>query len=182
MKKLQEVGKVIKSHKLNGAVKIKLLNFEFLGNDYPSFLYINTEEKPLPYFISSFDKIGKKECIIQFEEWDNKEAVNTQLKGKLIFIDPNEPVHRGFQALKEQGKTNYTGYQLFDQNQLYIGTIEDVYEIPNNTLLSLDINNREVLIPFHNNLLIEVKNNQQEIHLQIPEGLINLAVDSSEEE
>jgi len=179
---LREVAKIIKSHKLNGAVKVKLLQYKFVGQPMPEFLYINTEKNPLPYFVAHFDHNTDRECIVEFEDWNSKEEVSQQLRGKSIYIDVLEPTHQGFQLLEDANLKSYAGYQLFNQHKQAIGKIEEVYDIPNNTLLSVNINEQEVLIPIHDDLLIEVRNKQQEVYLYIPEGLINLDAAISEEE
>lgn len=180
--KFQEIAKVIKSHKLNGAVKIKLFNYTFKGQTNPAFLYINTENPPLPYFVKSFHATNDNECIVEFEDWNSKEMATKALKGKSIFIDRDHKTHSGFERVDESPELKIIGYSLFDQSKQFIGKIEDVFDIPDNQLVSISINQQEVLIPVHKKLIIHMDANLREIQVEIPNGLLNLAAHYSEEE
>lgn len=182
-KQFQEVARVIKSHKLNGAVKIKLINYTFNGKTIPAFLYINTENPPLPYFVKNFNATVNNECIVEFEEWNSKELAAKWLKGKSIFIDPNDSAHKSFESIAEESDSlNLIGYKLFDQNNCLVGQIEDVFDIPQNQLVSVSINKQEVLIPLHNELILNINSTSKEIQVEILDGLLNLETAISEEE
>ena len=71
-------------------------------------------------------------------------------------------------------KVKYVGFSVWDENENEIGTVLDYVDIKNNHLLIVEINNREVMIPAHDALIIKVMKKDKIIQLQIPEGLLDL--------
>ena len=71
-------------------------------------------------------------------------------------------------------KVKYVGFSVWDENENEIGTVLDYVDIKNNHLLIVEINNREVMIPAHDALIIKVLKKDKIIQLQIPEGLLDL--------
>ena len=71
-------------------------------------------------------------------------------------------------------KVKYVGFSVWDENENEIGTVLDYVDIKNNHLLIVEINNREVMIPAHDALIIKVMKKEKIIQLQIPEGLLDL--------
>ena len=71
-------------------------------------------------------------------------------------------------------KVKYVGFSVWDENENEIGTVLDYVDIKNNHLLIVEINNREVMIPAHDALIINVMKKEKIIQLQIPEGLLDL--------
>ncbi len=53
-----------------------------------------------------------------------------------------------------------------------IGEITDYIDIPNNPCIEVDTKNGTAMIPFHEDLIISVDPENQEIIMTIPEGLI----------
>jgi len=67
------------------------------------------------------------------------------------------------------------GYTLVDQDSKHIGLIKKVEKYPYQILLSVQLQNKqEALIPFSEDLLIEVNGEDREIKMEIPEGLVDL--------
>ena len=71
-------------------------------------------------------------------------------------------------------KVKYVGFSVWDENENEIGTVLDYVDIKNNHLLIVEINNREVMIPAHDALIIKVMKKDKIIQLKIPEGLLDL--------
>ena len=61
-----------------------------------------------------------------------------------------------------------------NQNNELIGTITEVVEIPQNVLLAVNHNDREILIPFHDDIIIKVNEKKSTISIHIIDGLLDL--------
>jgi len=182
MKQLTKIGYIVKSHKLNGAVKIILDDYALLEASTPKHLFIETNSTTLPFFIEKLEAIGNNELIVKFEELDSKESV-AGLKGKGIFIDESKAGHQSFKKIKQvDDELNLFGYDLFDDKNNFIAKIEAVYFVPNNPLVAILIENEEVLLPLNEKLIVDINNKQKKVCLKIPEGLLNLNEASNEEE
>src|SRR3989338_3444499 len=80
------IGKILKAHGLKGEVKIR-----FSGSDTPGFpglkvLFIETETRPVPYFVHSLQALQGSLAIVKLEDVNSIEDVQP-LAGKLIYSE-----------------------------------------------------------------------------------------------
>jgi len=182
MKQLIKIGYIAKSHKLSGAVRLVLKDYSYSKNDTPAFLFIETKNNILPFFIETLEAINNNELIVKFEDINNRENANG-LKGAIVLMDGNETSHKNFEKVKSiKNDLDFTGYDLFDESNNFVAKIEAVYFIPNNTLAAILINNEEILLPLNEKLIRELNRSKKTVHLKIPYGLLNLNNDINEEE
>jgi len=183
MKQFTKIGYISKSHKLNGAVRLVLKEYAFVSDAIsPTFLFIEIENTPLPFFIEKIEIVNNKELIVKFEEFESRESA-AGLKNVAIFIDEKEATHQCFIIGESiEDKLNFTGYDLYDENDNLIAKIEDVYFIPNNTLAAIQLNNEEVLLPLNEKLITNLDRKKKTVHLKIADGLFDLDHTKNEEE
>jgi len=180
---LTEAGKVVKTHGVDGTVKIILEDMIYTSTKAPSFLYIDINNELVPHFINEFELIDEQTLHIKFEDWDDKESANNAIKGKLVYVDTEDKEFTNFEMNAEVLEVSFLiGFELRDQIDQPIGTIEDVIELPNNILLKLYIDENETLIPLHDDLILEVNEETKTIKMEIVDGLIEVYDKNSEEE
>jgi len=73
------------------------------------------------------------------------------------------------------------GYLLHDligmsvcEADMTIGVIREVYDQPGAPLLALDVDGRERLIPFEAELVVELDFEAGEVHMKLPDGLLDI--------
>ena len=69
------------------------------------------------------------------------------------------------------------GYEVEDQNKGTIGTVVGVVDLKSNPLLIVDFNEKEILIPLVEELIVHVDRDSKRIKVNTPEGLIDLYLD-----
>ena len=136
----------------------------------------------------------KGEVILRFlnnisEKIKKMESVFIEIDGKLVpFFIENE-----LQALEFIGCNFYTlgnqnssidnsendyesviGYILKDQDMNDIGKIVEYIEIPGNPLLRVQTEKTQLLIPAHDDLIVEIDDDQKYVAIQIAEGLLEI--------
>ena len=68
-----------------------------------------------------------------------------------------------------------TGFAVSNQDGQYIGTIVQVDDSSANVLLTIEENNgEELMLPFHNDFLLNYDLRERTLQLYIPEELLNL--------
>jgi len=55
-----------------------------------------------------------------------------------------------------------------------LGTVRDVYDLPAGPMLSVDVEGRERLVPFDPGFVVSVDLDAREIHVELPEGLLDI--------
>ena len=65
-------------------------------------------------------------------------------------------------------------FKIYNSKKEFIGSIEEIIEIPNNTIIQTTVEGKEVLIPFNEKTLIKINKKKKEMTIDIPDGLIEL--------
>ena len=115
------------------------------------------------------------DCI--FTCWEDVEEIT----GKAVYIEAEEMPEL---TLEEDGYAALVGWMVLtpsedasdeDEDSLTVdevGEITDFIDIPNNPCIEVETKNGAVMIPLHEDLILSVDPDSQEIIMQIPEGLI----------
>jgi 16S rRNA processing protein RimM len=75
-------------------------------------------------------------------------------------------------TFEENPAPGFFGYSLFDENANEIGIVTAVDDYSGNVVITLDAFGKEVLVPFNEDLLIELDDEKKIIRLRLPDGLL----------
>ncbi|MEZ5024771.1 MAG: ribosome maturation factor RimM [Chitinophagales bacterium] len=157
MNNLVEIGYIQKPHGYKGEVKVKFYDDILIDPESINAIFVKKNSEQLPFFIETFQFIGNQNAIIKFEELDSKESAQVYKSGKL-FLEEDK-----FERLldDENASHQYIGFTIKDVHHGHIGIVEDVYEFPHQDLLSVQYQNKEILIPFQEDLIEEFQIEQK---------------------
>ena len=152
--------KVLKSYGTAGAVTTNLCpSQEDVKLKEP--VFITFDGLPVPFFIETIEARGNR-SIVKFEDIDTLEAAE-EIVGKEISFTPL--------AEEEDEEDGITGRMIRDAEGNGIGIVKEVSDYGGNVCITVDYNGRDVILPFHKDLIIKVKRNG--IWLTIPSGLLD---------
>ena len=152
--------KVLKSYGTAGAVIVGRSG-DVLGElreDEP--VFIEFDGLPVPFFIETLDPKGGR-YVVKFEDIDSLEAAE-EIVGREITLS--------LSGEADDEEDDIIGRMLCDEHGKKIGPITDFLDFAGNTCVSVGYNGREVILPFHEDLIKKVR--KKEIHLTIPDGLL----------
>lgn len=130
-------------------------------------LFVSLDGSEVPFIIESVS--DQKSILLKLEGIDNPEDVQPLL-GNEIFLHTDEVSEKeGLQAHHP-----LTGYNVIDQDDQVIGRIEELLEYPDQLLAKILIEQKEVLLPIHEDLILQLNEDEQWIQISIAEGLLNL--------
>lgn len=164
-----QLGQITKLHGLNGEVTA------FFDVDFPEqyenmeSVFVDINNKLVPFFIESLEVTPKK-VIIQFEDIETVEAAE-ELIGKELYLP--------LSALPPlSGKAFYyheiIGFTVIDASFGEIGPVKEVYTHSHQDLIACEHQGREVLIPVSDELIEDIDRDAKQLHVVVPEGLIQL--------
>ncbi len=130
-------------------------------------LFISIDGSEVPFIIESVT--DQKSLLVKLEDIDNPEDVQPLL-GNEISLHIDEVSEK--ENLESQHPL--TGYRVIDQDDQVIGVIEELIEYPDQLLAKLLIEQKEVLLPIHEDLIIDLNEDEQQIQITIAEGLLTL--------
>ena len=154
------IGKITRTHGKRGEVQCLMEN-EYWDNADATFLILSINNILVPFRVLDWRGKGSDSLIFQLDHiTDELEA--QQLIGHHAYmlksdIGEEDEILPTWQSL--------LGYQVIDTDQGNLGTITDVDETTINTLITL---NNNQLIPLHEDFIIDIQQDQQQITICLP--------------
>ena len=169
----QSIGYTKKTYGVQGEVKLKIEDDYLESLAQAEVLFLAIDGRKIPHFIEyiNFDP----PFVIKFEEYDTRESA-LDLTGREIFLRlsdlceiqaPMEPsAATSFQSL--------TGYTIVDRSSGWKGRIKRVVEYPQQVMGIVEDQEKEILIPLIDQLIVAIQEGQKEILMDLPEGILDL--------
>jgi len=169
------LGKVVKTHGIHGELS------GFVDADDPLIyselhaVFIQLKEGLIPFVIERISMDEKGFCIIKLKGIDSidsaKKITSKQMYLPLSMLPALEGSNFYFHEVK--------GFRARDAQLGFIGTIVGVIEHPRQSLLQIDFNGNEILIPIHDDIILNVDRLEKIIDIHAPDGLIDVYIDKS---
>ena len=179
-----QIAQVLKSNGTDGELVIGFREIAPEDINLQEPVFIVFDGLPVPFYIESFTKRGNTKALVRLTDICSQEDVE-EIAGKAVYIDDAAIPEM---SLEEDGFYALVGWTLLtpaDSESLItatevekepefieVGEITDFIDIPNNPCIEVETENGAVMIPLHEDLILSVDPEYQEIIMQIPEGLI----------
>ena len=181
---LQQIAQVLKSNGTDGELVLGFREIapEDINLNEPVFIVF--DGLPVPFYIESFTKRGNSKALVRLTDICSMEDVE-EIAGKAVYIEESQLPEM---SIEEDGYAALVGWILLTpaenfQSELEelpeeepalieVGEITDFIDIPNNPCIEVETENGAVMIPLHEDLILSVDPEYQEIIMQIPAGLI----------
>jgi 16S rRNA processing protein RimM len=163
------LGRISRVNGYDGSVTVKLEK-DFIEN-IPEMesVFLEIHGKPVPFFISSSEYSGSDILRIRFEGYDSYEKAN-EFSGCKVFLTTTKKNFRS-----ETRYISIDGFKVYIGETQFLGTIEEVIHNPGQDLMRIiSAQNKEILVPFHEDFILETDFKNGSIKLILPEGLTEL--------
>jgi 16S rRNA processing protein RimM len=159
------LGKITRVHSFNGAVTIKLeRNFSEKIPELES-VFIETDGRPVPFFVKYSEQPDNITMRMQFSGYESdikvKEFVGSSvyLTGDTIITQPEDMDY-------------LINYKVLSGENEVIGSVIELIEQPGHLLLNIKtVKGKELLLPLHEDLIINIDKKKKIIVMIIPEGI-----------
>jgi len=163
------LGRITRVHGFKGAVTVKLEKQFFEKLPEMETVFLEIEGKPVPFFIEYNEQAGRGFARMKFEGYNSVLEVR-ELTGCPILA-------KGISAHKSNNDPHLNeliGYEVFSGEES-IGEINNIIENPGQLLLEVD-NGRggRILIPFHEDLIIQINALNKNVIMDLPDGLTEI--------
>ena len=164
-----QLGYIVKPHGVHGAITI------FLDTDNPEYyrklesVYVEYQQKLVPFFIDSLKLSGNK-ATIKFHDVDGIDLA-IQYKGCAIYL-PLELL-----PSLEEDQFYYheiIGYRVIDREVGEIGMVKYIYEANGNDLFAIDYKQKEILVPIRDEFIQKLDKKESTVYLNLPAGLLDI--------
>ena len=163
------LGKIIRTHGYKGGLKA------ILDVDQPEeyreldMLFIEVKDQLIPWMIENIH-LERNKANLKLADLNDMESAE-KLVGRFIYL----PVEL---LPKLKGNKFYyhevAGFRVHDEDHGDIGFIDRVIDLPNNPLFAITFNDKEILLPISDEIILKVDRKKKTIDVRAPEGLIEI--------
>jgi len=163
------IGKIVATHGLQGALIMTHIvgNSKWLKPEDVLLLELH-KESYIPFFISQLKASGDDEYIINLEDIASSEAAK-KLIGKNVYVQED---------ILAQHATDspllWIGFNVVDKEKGSLGPIEDVMQAGHQWLARINYNNKEVLLPLVDEMILDVNIKNKFVRMDLPEGILDI--------
>ena len=173
---LLQIAQVLKSNGTDGELVMSFRNIAPEDINLKEPVFIIFDGLPVPFFIESFTKRGNTKALVHLTDISSMEDAE-EVTGKAVYVDDSQVPEM---SLEEDGYAALVGWmvltvdgELTEESDLFeVGEITDFMDIPNNPCLEVETENGAVIIPLHEDFILSIDPENQEIIMQIPAGLL----------
>ena len=170
---LQQIAQVLKSNGTDGELVLGFREIapEDINLNEPVFIVF--DGLPVPFFIESFTKRGNTKALVRLTDICSMEDVE-EIAGKAVYVEDDALPEM---SLEEDGYAALVGWMVLtpaedEEALIEVGEITDFLDIPNNPCIEVETENGAVMIPLHEDFILAVDEENLEIIMQIPAGLL----------
>ena len=169
-----QIAQVLKSNGTDGELVLGFREIAPEDINLQEPVFIIFDGLPVPFYIESFTKRGNTKALVRLTDIRNMEDVE-EIAGKAVYIEDDQAPEM---SLEEDGFAALVGWMLLtpagdEEALIEVGEITDFIDIPNNPCIEVETENGAVMIPLHEDLILSVDPEYQEIIMQIPDGLLS---------
>ena len=167
----EKIGFFRKTHGVHGDVILEFESQYDYSVEEANRFFVELEGLLVPFFIreDGFRFKNSTSAIVSFDDVETEKYAK-RLIGCSVYLFKTEIIDDH----ESESLNELINYLIFDQDSIEIGKIIQVDDYAGNIVFTVEYKNDELLIPFNNDLLIEINDNLKTIQIQIREGLIDL--------
>lgn len=142
--------------------------FEYSVEESDRF-FVELDGLLVPFFVEKdgFRFRSSKSAIVKFD-WVDDEKYAKRLIGASAYLFHNEIIDE-----MEETESIFEDFMLIDSKLGEIGTIDQVDDYSGNIVLTVSYRGEELLIPYHEEMLVAYNEIEKTVTLSLPEGLID---------
>ncbi|MBS1641109.1 MAG: 16S rRNA processing protein RimM [Bacteroidetes bacterium] len=127
-----------------------------------------TKNAPLPFFVEASKARTSEENLVLLESITSKETAHKFI-GKKVWVPETD-----FKKLAaKQSAISLLGMLIVD-NGKPLAAIEEIIEQPHQILVKITLQNKEVLIPLHEEVIVKADKKNNQLHVILPDGLLDV--------
>ena len=170
---LQQIAQVLKSNGTDGELVLGFREIAPEDINLKEPVFIVFDGLPVPFFIESFAKRGNTKALVRLTDICSMEDVE-EIAGKAVYVEEEALPEM---SLEEDGYAALVGWMVLtpaedEEALIEVGEITDFLDIPNNPCIEVETENGAVIIPLHEDFILAVDEENLEIIMQIPAGLL----------
>lgn len=164
------LGKIVKKYSFKGELLAKLDTDEPDLYSNLDAIFVDLRGNMVPFFIER-SQLHKSDLLrLKFEDVDSEADADSLLKSDLYLPLDLLPKLEGDKFYFHE----VIGFSIKDKNFGEVGIIKNINDSTAQALFEIDSDGTEILIPMNDKFIVKVDRKNKTIHVNTPEGLIDL--------
>ncbi len=164
------LGKIVSKFSFKGEVLIKLDTDEPQSYQNLESVFVQLNKQLVPFFIERCSLHKSDLLRVKFEDIDTEEDADDIMKSELYLPLTLLPKLEGDKFYYHE----VIGFKVIDTKFGEVGVIKAINDSSSQTLFEIDREGVEILIPMNDDIILELKREEQQFIVEAPEGLIEL--------
>ncbi len=165
-----ELGHITRTHGTRGELIFFLDVDDSSDYDDMDSVFLEIKGALVPYFIESINIQRDNKAIVRLEDVDSIEKAKALIGSKLFL--PEE-------TLDDLGETSFyyheiIGFKVTDQQLGQLGVVSEVITNTAQDLIGMLYEGQQVLIPIHDDIVLNVDRTNKTLLVNLPDGLLDL--------
>ena len=158
------VAQVLKSNGTDGELLLSFFDIAPEDMDLQEPVFIEFDGLPVPFYFESFTPRGNNRALVRLTGVRSLKDAD-ELAGQSVYAD----------YFEEEEEEDLVGWKVCNADGQSVGTVVDYEDIPGNLCLWVERpDGEQVLLPFHEDLILSMEESTQTITMSIPEGILEL--------
>lgn len=163
------VGKIVAAFGVNGEMVLQHHFGKKTALKGLDALFIEKhKDELLPYFIEEARIKSDQELYIRIEGINTREAAQALIR-KQVWL-PEDQFHK---YVGSSSPVSFLGFHIMHEDE-DLGEVLEVIEQPHQVICRIMLNDREVLIPIHDETLLKVDKKNRRLIVKLPDGLLDI--------
>lgn len=162
-------GRIKNTYKFNGDLSCKLseIGEDLISPQMEAWVKLANDEY-LPVVIEKIERLNSQ-YLLKFENIISDNDAKVFQNSELFLEEKNLK-----NDVDKDDSMEIIGFEVFNKNKHKIGFVLDVYEIPGNPLLLIEMDKKEVMLPIADEFILLFDNENREIIIQNYEELLEI--------
>ena len=133
-------------------------------------VFLKINENLVPFFIELLQPRPKNQALVKLMDIETSDDASLYAGCEIYIPLAILPKQKGSKLYSQ----NIEGYSVIDANYGNTGFVNKIIEMPQQFLLSIDLNGKEILVPIVDEIVKNIDHKTKTISIDAPEGLIEL--------
>ena len=163
-----KIGIINKPHGVKGEVSFTFTDDNFDRVEDCDYLVLLLDGILVPFFIEEYRFRSDNVALVKFEGIDSTEKArtltNVEVYYPVKFMDDQDEISSG---------NYFIGFRVEDIHYGCLGTVVDVDDATMNVLFVIENGDEEVLLPAHEEFILDIDRKKKILKVDIPDGLLD---------
>jgi 16S rRNA processing protein RimM len=164
------VGVLTRTHGIEGELMLRLQVRETEEFHEMEWVFVEIDGLPVPFFVTRIRDLQEDKMILTLG-MVTTEPQARELTGCKLYVATRKG---SVKKRKDKGIASIKGYMVWDEIHGELGIADEIIAIAGNPVLKIISGKKELLIPAHPDIILEINDTKKLIRIHAPEGLTDL--------